>query len=294
MLHQDASVHVARLDPDTEVVHPIGPGRGRVRLPDRGRRLLRRRGALHRGCRRSDRCGRAAHPRLPDLASSSSSTCRCSSSRSGSGATGSEAEPQLRWLSQSGGTRPAGPGTGWSGRMLVWRGELRSLRELVGHEVVEPVLVRLEAPNDRVLLVDGVMAGMLGWRRVAAADMAAMRAPTEVVPPPVRRKAFHASGPAGRNGWIDRAGFRHHTLLAGKGQAYAQSVPIGRIADDGIDTKRRGIAMTISTFTAGSAPAPARSAPMSRASATSAPRRSHAAAGPGTSASSRPSACSPS
>ena len=28
MVHQDASVHVARLDPDTEIVHPIGPGRG--------------------------------------------------------------------------------------------------------------------------------------------------------------------------------------------------------------------------------------------------------------------------
>ena len=28
MLHQDASVHVARLEPGTEVVHSIGPGRG--------------------------------------------------------------------------------------------------------------------------------------------------------------------------------------------------------------------------------------------------------------------------
>jgi redox-sensitive bicupin YhaK (pirin superfamily) len=27
-VHQDASVHVARLDPETEVVHAIGPGRG--------------------------------------------------------------------------------------------------------------------------------------------------------------------------------------------------------------------------------------------------------------------------
>jgi redox-sensitive bicupin YhaK (pirin superfamily) len=27
-VHQDASVHVARLEPGAEVVHPIGPGRG--------------------------------------------------------------------------------------------------------------------------------------------------------------------------------------------------------------------------------------------------------------------------
>ena len=33
-------------------------------------------------------------------------------------------------------------------------------------------------------------------------------------------------------------------------------MPIGGIADDGVDTNRRGIAMTFSTFTAGSAPAP--------------------------------------
>ena len=33
-------------------------------------------------------------------------------------------------------------------------------------------------------------------------------------------------------------------------------MPIGGIADDGVDTNRRGLAMTFSLFTAGSAPAP--------------------------------------
>ena len=28
LIHQDASVHVARLEPGTEVTHPIGEGRG--------------------------------------------------------------------------------------------------------------------------------------------------------------------------------------------------------------------------------------------------------------------------
>src|SRR2546427_8681069 len=92
--------------------------------------------------------------------------------------------------------------------MLRWR-QLRTVEVLTGRVVVEPVLVRLEAPDNRVPLGRGVVAGMLRRRGVAAADVAAMGAAAEVEPPALGRKALHAARPAREDRRVDLVLSRH-------------------------------------------------------------------------------------
>jgi len=58
--------------------------------------------------------------------------------------------------------------------------------------VVEPILTRLKAGNDRMARHHGMLGCMLAGRTVAASDMPALRAPAEMKPPTIRRsQAFH-------------------------------------------------------------------------------------------------------
>jgi hypothetical protein len=81
--------------------------------------------------------------------------------------------------------------------MIDRRGKLGAEGILLAGVVPEPGLAGLEALDDRMAGVRRVMAGVLGWRRVAAADMTAASASTEVEPPAAGRQAFDAAGPAG-------------------------------------------------------------------------------------------------
>jgi hypothetical protein len=83
-------------------------------------------------------------------------------------------------------------------RVMLGRGQVRTGEVLLGPEVPEPVLARLVAPDDRVPRVGRVVTGMLRWRRVAAADVAAGRAPAEVQPPPSGGETLDASCAARR------------------------------------------------------------------------------------------------
>src|SRR6185503_2896122 len=99
------------------------------------------------------------------------------------------------------------PGDSLPERVAVGRRQLRSLDELLGAVVVEPVLTRLEALDQRVaglLLMSGRVPG---GRVVAAADVPAGGAAAQVQPPPSARRALGASFPAGSNRLVDVARF---------------------------------------------------------------------------------------
>src|ERR1700761_6516916 len=87
--------------------------------------------------------------------------------------------------------------------MMFGRRQRRSVVIRLAVVVPEPVLARLEAPDDGVART-GVEAGVLAGRAVAAPDMAACRATAQMEPPPVRREALDAPGTARRNIRVDR------------------------------------------------------------------------------------------
>jgi len=96
----------------------------------------------------------------------------------------------------------------WHGlieRVVSWLGEPRTVGELAGPVVVEPVLPGLEALDHRMVSVGVVSAGVLAGRVVAAADVTASRAAPEVEPPPgaFAGQALDTAGPAGRNVGVD-------------------------------------------------------------------------------------------
>src|SRR5690242_16113640 len=85
-----------------------------------------------------------------------------------------------------------------SGHRLVERVVMRgsehgAVEILLGGVVPEPVLPGLEALDDRMPGVGGVVAGVLRRRRVAAPDMPAMGAAAKVEPPAVRGQALCAT-----------------------------------------------------------------------------------------------------
>ena len=60
--------------------------------------------------------------------------------------------------------------------------------------VVEPILARLEAGDDRVPGCRRMLGRMLAGRTVAASDVPTLRTPAEMKPPAIRRRqAFHTS-----------------------------------------------------------------------------------------------------
>jgi hypothetical protein len=98
---------------------------------------------------------------------------------------------------------PSGPRPWLVQRVGVGRGQHRTVNVGSDPVIPEPVFAGFETANDRVLVVEGVMAGVLRWRRIAATDVPACRAAAQLEPPPARGEALHASRPARGDRRID-------------------------------------------------------------------------------------------
>ena len=132
------------------------------------------------------------------------------------------------------GTRPAGPGTGWSSRVVLRAGELRAgLVEVLARVGPEPGLARLEAADHRVAGRLGVRGGVLGRRVVAAADVPALGAAAQVQPPAARRLALDAAGAARRR----RPGRRQRSAAVMSSPS-SPSAPVGWAAGPGSGCRR--------------------------------------------------------
>jgi len=97
---------------------------------------------------------------------------------------------------------------GGTWRRLVQRMVLRwrqwwAFHAFVGCVVVEPLLARLEAADDRVAAGSGVSACVLARRRVTTADVAAASAAAQVEPPSAAGEAFDATVAARRYGRVN-------------------------------------------------------------------------------------------
>ena len=91
---------------------------------------------------------------------------------------------------------------GRPGYRLVERVVLRwcqdgPFEELVGAVVPKPVLAWFKASDDGVLLRLGVTGGVLAGRVVAATDVTALSATTQVQPPTACLEALNTAGAAG-------------------------------------------------------------------------------------------------
>ena len=67
--------------------------------------------------------------------------------------------------------------------MEMWRKQLRTLDHPPLLVIVEPILTRLEAGDDRMPGCRGMLGRMLARRTVAATDVPTLRTPTEMKPP---------------------------------------------------------------------------------------------------------------
>src|SRR5215207_5963916 len=147
------------------------------------------------------------HPRR---SASSSAAYGCPAGGIGAAVSGLSIRPLVQLLHPVAGDPVLGPRSRLVERMVQRRDEGRAAGEVFGPVVPEPVLTGLEARHDRVARVDGVMAGVLRWRAVAAADVAARGTPPEMEPPAVGRKALGAAGSARRDRRIDVGQVGHH------------------------------------------------------------------------------------
>jgi hypothetical protein len=94
----------------------------------------------------------------------------------------------------------------WDGlveRVVQRRGNLGPFVKLRVDIVIKPVLARLVGTDPWMTVFASVLACMLRWGGVAAADMSALRAPTQVEPPTATDLALRATRPAGRYVRID-------------------------------------------------------------------------------------------
>jgi hypothetical protein len=108
-------------------------------------------------------------------------------------------------------------GPRWSGCGLIQRmanrgGELRSCEHLSRTVVVEPMLTRLKAHDDRMARGGVVLRGVLVWRSVAAADVPALRASAKMQPPCALSQAFDATRSARLGCWVDTVSYGLRTL----------------------------------------------------------------------------------
>ncbi len=98
--------------------------------------------------------------------------------------------------------------------MVPGRGQWWAFDLVLRDVVPEPVLARLVALGDRMTGIRRMMARVLGWGRVAAADMTAGRAATKMEPPTARCQALDTTWPARRNERIDRFLGRHRHMVS--------------------------------------------------------------------------------
>src|SRR4051812_4552410 len=92
------------------------------------------------------------------------------------------------------------------GRMALVAGQHGAVVRLVVAVVPEPVLPRLEAGDQRVTGLLPVRGGVLGGRGVAAADVPALGAPSQVEPPPPGVETLHTAGTRRCDGRVDPLG----------------------------------------------------------------------------------------
>src|SRR5664279_1578421 len=72
--------------------------------------------------------------------------------------------------------------------MRMWRKQLHRLDHPPLLVIVEPVLTRFEAGDDRMPCCRRMLGRMLARRTIAATDMPTLRTPTEMKPPAFRRR----------------------------------------------------------------------------------------------------------
>jgi hypothetical protein len=90
--------------------------------------------------------------------------------------------------------------------MRMRRKQFRTLDHLLRFVVVEPILTRFEAGNDRMASCRRMLGRVLAGRTVAATDVPTLRTAAEMEPPAFRRgQAFDAAIAAGLGGGVDSA-----------------------------------------------------------------------------------------
>lgn len=95
-------------------------------------------------------------------------------------------------------------------RMMSRRSQGRTFEKLLGCVVEEPFLAWFVTVNYRMSGFGYVVAGVLGWRRVAAADAAALGAAAKVEPPTAGGEAVDTPRAARRYRRIDEAVLNRH------------------------------------------------------------------------------------
>jgi hypothetical protein len=128
------------------------------------------------------------------------------------------------------------------------REQPRTLDHLPLFVIVEPILTRLEAGNDRVPRCCGMLGCMLTWRTVAASDVPAFRAPAEMEPPTFRRRqAFHTPISAWFRSGVDSALISLHFALS-HFQRDVFRLPTHRPVDCELCTMRSRLAHSTNIF----------------------------------------------
>jgi len=94
-------------------------------------------------------------------------------------------------------------------RVMMRRGQRRTLEILLGGVIPVPVLARLEALDDRMPDTVSMVIGMLGGRRIAATHVTAPGTASQVKPPAARVEALHAARATGRYRGIGHVVIRH-------------------------------------------------------------------------------------
>jgi hypothetical protein len=110
-----------------------------------------------------------------------------------------------------GGHPSRGSRYGLTCRMRVRRKQFRALDHPPRLVIVEPVLTRLKAGDDRMPGRRRMLRCMPTWRAIAASDVPTLGAPAEMKPPTPRgRQALHAPVAARFRSRIDSAGMSLH------------------------------------------------------------------------------------
>ena len=102
------------------------------------------------------------------------------------------------------GHHPCRPGSRLAERVMLGRGERRTLAHLVRLVVVVPALAGFEACDDPMTRPPGVSTGMLCGRGIATSDVAAVGTAPQMEPPPTGGKALNTAITAGRHARVDQ------------------------------------------------------------------------------------------
>jgi hypothetical protein len=127
------------------------------------------------------------------------------------------------------------------------REQPRTLDHLPLFVIVEPILTRLEAGNDRMPRCCNMLGCMLTWRTVAASDVPAFRASAEMEPPTFRRRqAFHTPISAWLRSGVDSALISLHFRFILTFDVTSFRLPTHRPVDCELCTMRSRLAHLVS------------------------------------------------